>query len=135
MEEHRTTGGPKPQGGNHLSGGPRSHQRPPAQGGGYSAQGAAEQLYDKAKEATDYVADRASDLWDDTYDQGRRYYREGSRAMGDIDGGTVATALVAAALGYALAYLIHAQSISRRVPDYARVRGDYGRDYRGHSQR
>ena len=102
---------------------------------GTAPRGAAEQLYDKAKEATDYVADRASDLWDDTYDQGRRYYREGNRAMGDIDGGKVATALVAAALGYALAYLIHAQSISRRVPDYARVRGDYGRDYRGHSQR
>jgi hypothetical protein len=69
----------------------------------------------------------------DTYDQGRRYYREGSRAVGDLDGGTVATALAAAALGYALAYLIHAQSNSRRVPDYGRVRADYGRDYRGRS--
>ena len=135
MEENRATGGPRPQGGSYQGGGPRSDQRPPAQGGGHSAHGAAEQLYDKAKEATDYVADRASDLWDDTYEQGRRYYREGSRAVGDIDGGTVATALVAAALGYALAYLIHAQSTSRRVPDYGRVRGDYGRDYRGRSYR
>ena len=110
-----------------------SNQRPPAQGGGHSSQGTAEQLYDRAREAADHVADRASDLWDDTYDQGRRYYREGSRAVGHLDGGTVATALAAAALGYALAYLIHAQSNSRRVPDYGRVRADYGRDYRGRS--
>lgn len=131
MQENRTTGGARAQ--NNPGGGSTGNQRPPAQGGGHSPQGTAEQLYDKAREAADYVADRASDLWDDTYDQGRRYYREGSRAVGDLDGGTVATALVAAALGYALAYLIHAQSNSRRVPDYGRVRADYGRDYRGRS--
>jgi hypothetical protein len=43
------------------------------------------------------------------YDQGERYYREGSRAVSNIDGTALAFALVVGAAGYALAYLIHGQ--------------------------
>ena len=134
MEERRTTSGTKPQGGNSQgrADNARTDQQPPAQGSSHDAHDAADQLYNKAKDASRYVADRASEIWDEAYDEGRRYYREGSRAVGDLDGSTVATALVAAALGYALAYLIHRQSSSPRagVPDYARMRAEDARYYR-----
>jgi len=55
------------------------------------------------------VAERASEMWDEVYDQGERYYREGSRAVSNIDGSALAFALIVGVAGYALAYLIHSQ--------------------------
>jgi len=40
----------------------------------------------------------ASELWDDTYDQGERYYRQGSRAVGNLDGATLVGLLPQACL-------------------------------------
>lgn len=136
MEQDPQPAGTKPQGGGFQSrtDNRRNDQRPLGQGGRDDAQGAADQLYDKAKDATHYVADRASELWDDAYDQGRRYYREGSRAVGDFNGSKVTAALIAAALGYGLAYLIHSHSSSNRVPDYGRTRAEF-RDDRGRAYR
>ena len=45
------------------------------------------------------VADRASELWDDAYDQGERLYRQGSRVVSNMDGGTVALMLLVGTIG------------------------------------
>ena len=71
-------------------------------------QGEAAGIYDQASEALSNVADRASGMWDEAYDQGARYYR-------DVGGSTIGAVLVAGAVGYALAWLIHGeQSYSGR---------------------
>lgn len=84
-------------------------------------QSGAEHLYEQAKGAVSDVAERASEVWDDVYEQGGRYYREGTRAVANIDGSALAFALVAGAVGYALAYLVHGQ---------ANWRGERERDHR-----
>jgi hypothetical protein len=66
-----------------------------------------EGFYDQASGAMSDMADRASDMWDEAYDRGARYYR-------DADGSVVATAIVAGVIGYALAYLIHGYQSSGR---------------------
>jgi len=67
-----------------------------------------EGLYEQASDAMSDVADRASDMWDEAYDRGARYYR-------DADGSAIITAIVAGAVGYGLAYLVHGyQSSSGR---------------------
>jgi hypothetical protein len=85
-----------------------------------------EGLYEQASDAMSDVADRASDMWDEAYDRGARYYR-------DADGSAIITAIVAGAVGYGLAYLIHGyQSSSGR--DWSTAsrhhRRDQSRDYR-----
>jgi len=87
-----------------------------------------ETVYDQAKDAMSNVADRASELWDDAYDQGERYYREGSRAIGNMDGGTVALMLLVGTIGYALAWMIHGEQSYGRNWDASPGRG---RRYRG----
>jgi hypothetical protein len=76
-------------------------------GSNQANKGSDESLYGQATEALSDVADRASDLWDDAYDQGERYYRQGSRAVAKIDGSTVTVMLLAGAIGYAIAWMIH----------------------------
>ena len=66
-----------------------------------SAHRESEGFYNQATEAMSNMAESASDMWDEAYDRGTRYYR-------DTDGSAVVTAVVAGAIGYALAYLIHA---------------------------
>jgi hypothetical protein len=61
---------------------------------------ASEGVYQQATDAMSDIADRASDMWDDAYDRGARYYR-------NADGGTVGAVIAAGLVGYALAYLIH----------------------------
>ena len=68
--------------------------------GGDGPQGGAEHIYEQARDAMSGVADRASEMWDDVYDQGERYYREGSRAVSNIEGTALAFALVVGAAGY-----------------------------------
>jgi hypothetical protein len=73
------------------------------------------------------MAEGASDMWDEAYDRGARYYRE-------ADGSVVGTAIVAGLIGYALAYLIHSyqpspgRKWSERSHDYRT--DNYRRDYR-----
>ena len=74
--------------------------------GEHSDQGESEGLYERAGEALSDAADRASEMWDGAYDQGARYYR-------DVGGGTLGAVVVAAAVGYAVAWLIHGQTYSR----------------------
>ena len=62
--------------------------------------------YDQASDAMSGVAGRASDLWDDAYDQGQRYYRQGSRAIGALDSAAFAGLIAAGALGFAIAWMM-----------------------------
>jgi hypothetical protein len=86
-----------------------------------------EGIYEQASDAVSNVADRASEIWDDAYDQGARYYRE-------VGGSTIGAVIVAGAVGYALAWLVHgSQSYSGRgrVTSYREYDRDRNRrDYR-----
>jgi hypothetical protein len=98
---------------------------------GNNPQGGAEHLYEQAKGAVSDVADRASEMWDDVYEQGGRYYREGSRVVANVDGSALAFALVAGAVGYALAYLVHGQPNWRGESERDRRNGRrYAQDHR-----
>ena len=63
------------------------------------------------------VAEGASELWHDAYEQGRRYYRQGSQAIGHVDSVTISGWVVAGAIGFGLAWLIFGQ---RSTDDVAR---------------
>jgi hypothetical protein len=66
-------------------------------GGSYSEQ---------AQSAMRNAADSASEMWDDAYEQGERYYRQGSQALGNVDGTTLTGWMVAGAIGFGLAWLM-----------------------------
>ena len=80
-----------------------------ARGDRQAGQGTGGNIYEQATDAMSNVADRASELWDDAYDQGERYYRQGSRVVSNMDGGTVALMLLVGTIGYALAWMIHGE--------------------------
>jgi hypothetical protein len=63
------------------------------------------------------VAEGASELWHDAYEQGRRYYRQGSQAIGHADSVTISGWVVAGAIGFGLAWLIFGH---RSTDDVAR---------------
>jgi hypothetical protein len=65
------------------------------------------------------MAEGASELWDDAYEQGRRYYRQGSEAVGQVDPATLSGWLVAGAIGFGLAWLLFGPQ-SRSVSDMTR---------------
>ena len=85
-----------------------------------SARRGSEGVYDQASEAISNMAEGASDMWDEAYDRGARYYRE-------ADGSVVVTAIVAGAIGYALAYLVHGyqSSVGR---DWSGASRNHGRE-------
>lgn len=83
----------------------------------YRGQGGSEGVYEQASEAVSNVADRASEMWGDAYDQGARYYR-------DVGGSTIGAVLVAGAVGYAVAWLVH-----RNQSYSAGGRSMYSREY------
>src|SRR5687767_2254159 len=89
--------------------------------------GGPESMYEQASEAVSNVADRASDMLDDAYEQGARYYR-------DVGGSTMGAVIVAGVVGYALAWLIHGeQSYSGRrryLASRHSGRDQHRRDYR-----
>jgi hypothetical protein len=101
-------------------------QGPPNLGGQRSGQSGSEGIYDRASEAVSNVADRASEMWDEAYDQGARYYR-------DVGGSTIGAVILAGAVGYALAWLVHGNpsysgrggATSSRGYDRDRNRRDY----------
>ena len=97
----QSTSGAQTSGGSQSRGGSQG-----SQGGGSFA--------DQAQSAVRGVADRASDMWDDATDQGARYYRQGSRAIGNVDGTMAGGLFAAGAIGFALAWLIFGQSQASR---------------------
>jgi ElaB/YqjD/DUF883 family membrane-anchored ribosome-binding protein len=96
----------------------------------------------QATEAVRHVAESASELAQDTYERGARYVRDGMDRYPEagryISEGTQAVSrpveqhpltalLIAGAVGYLLAYLIHGSGFRwgrEDVPDYARTRDD-----------
>jgi hypothetical protein len=66
-------------------------------------------LADQARETLQSATDRASDAWNDASRYGSRYYRQGSRAVGNVDSGTMTGWLVAGAIGLGLGWLAFGQ--------------------------
>lgn len=71
---------------------------------------------DQAQGAMRSAASTASELWDEAYDQGGRYYRQGSQALSGID--TLTATFLAGAVGFGLAWLIFGRGA--RTDDVAR---------------
>jgi hypothetical protein len=82
-----------------------------AEGGSQGAQGGAESFSDQAQSAMRGAADKASEMWDEAYEQGERYYRQDSRAIGNlaIDGPVLGALFVGSAVGFAVAWLMFGQ--------------------------
>jgi hypothetical protein len=81
--------------------------RQSSQTGGSSGSGAG--YVDQARETLRSATERASDAWDDASRYGSRYYRQGSRAVGNVDSGTMTGWLVAGAIGLGLGWLAFGQ--------------------------
>lgn len=82
-------------------GGPASGRGGSSSGGGGAA--------DQARQALRDATDRASDAWDSASEHGARYYQQGSRAVGNVDTGTMTGFLVAGAIGFGLGWLVFGQ--------------------------
>jgi hypothetical protein len=65
------------------------------------------------------AADTASEMWDDAYERGERYLRQGSQALGNLDSGTLTGLLVAGAVGFGVAWLLFGQQF-RSADDMTR---------------
>ncbi|WP_132255966.1 hypothetical protein [Methylobacterium segetis] len=72
----------------------------------------------QAQETLRTVGDRASETWDDLSKRGADTYRQGSRALGEVDGTTATGLLIAGAVGFGIAWLIFGQA-SRSSDDVA----------------
>jgi hypothetical protein len=70
-------------------------------------------IYEQAQGAVSSVAESASDLWDDVYDQGEEYYRQGRQVMGRLDGVTIGGLVAAGALGFAVAWMMFGNRTDR----------------------
>jgi hypothetical protein len=84
---------------------------------------------DQARETLQRATDRASDAWEDASRYGSRYYRQGTRAVGNLDSGTMTGWLVAGAIGLGLGWLAFGQQ--SRSGDYIprRMSTSSDRDY------
>ncbi|WP_267361000.1 MULTISPECIES: hypothetical protein [unclassified Methylobacterium] len=71
---------------------------------------------DQAKETLRGATSRASDAWDNASEYGSRYYRQGSRAVTDMDSGTMTGLFIAGTVGFALGWLVFGQQ--SRSGDY-----------------
>lgn len=83
------------QSGSHGRGGSSGHQEK----GGSS-------YYEQAGNMVSGVAEQASELWEDVYEHGEEYYRQGRRAIGRLDAVTVGGLAAAGALGFAVAWMM-----------------------------
>ncbi|WP_262269557.1 hypothetical protein [Microvirga yunnanensis] len=109
---------------------------------GQPEQGSTEQVLDQVREALNDIAESASEAAGTVYDRGKgyvrqageqypqaeRYIREGQSLVGRYTTGNPLLALVVAgALGYAMAWMIHGErrNRGRHVPDYARTRRNF----------
>jgi hypothetical protein len=93
----------------------RSDGRPGSSQAGSSSGGDAG-VADQAKKTLRDATSRASDAWDNASDYGSRYYRQGSRAVGDMDSGTMTGLFIAGAIGFGLGWLVFGQQ--SRSGDY-----------------
>jgi hypothetical protein len=95
---------------------------------GQSGQGSSQQstgggsgMADQAKEALRSVTDQASDTWDGVSKRGADYYRQGSRAVSNVDNATMTGLFIAGAIGFGISWLIFGQKsysgdyVSRRM--------------------
>jgi ElaB/YqjD/DUF883 family membrane-anchored ribosome-binding protein len=131
------TKGPEPDGPDHGARSPSA-----ADQGGPPEQDSAEQILDQVREALHDVADQASEAARDMYSRGEhytrqareqypeaeRYIREGQRAVTQrVAGNPLLALLMAGAIGYALAWMIHGQRRERdeHIPDYGRTNRGY----------
>jgi hypothetical protein len=73
-------------------------------------------LSDRVQGTVRDVAEGASEMWDDAYEQGERYYRQGRRAIEQTDSTTLMGWLVAGAVGFGIAWLMFGH---RSVDDVA----------------
>ncbi len=98
-----------------------------SQTGGSSGSGAG--LADQARETLQNASERASDAWDNASQYGSRYYRQGSRAVGGMDTGTMTGLFVAGAIGFGLGWLVFGEG--SRSGDYIprRMSASSERDY------
>ena len=71
-------------------------------------------------------------MWDDAYEQGGRYYRQGSQALGNLDSTTLTGLFVAGAVGFGIAWLMFGQ---RGTDDVARGMSKSGRHGKSGGQR
>jgi hypothetical protein len=129
--------GPEPDG-------PDQGARTPSAGdqGGPPEQASTEQILDQVREALHDVADQASGAARDRYSRGEyyarqareqypeaeRYIREGQRAVTErVSGNPLLALLMAGAIGYALAWMIHGQRRGRDeyIPEYGRSSRGY----------
>lgn len=93
----------------------RSDGRPGlSQTGGSSGSGAG--VADQARERLRDATSKASDAWDTTSEYGSRYYRQGSRALGDVDSSTMTGVFISGAIGFGLGWLVFGQQ--SRSGDY-----------------
>jgi hypothetical protein len=105
-------------------------------------QGSTEPVLDQVREALHDVVDQASGAVHDLYNRGghyarqareqypeaERYIREGQRAVTQrVAGNPLLALLMAGAIGYALAWMIHGQRRERdeHIPDYGRTNRGY----------
>ncbi|QRM36232.1 hypothetical protein JO965_47400 (plasmid) [Microvirga sp. VF16] len=105
-------------------------------------QDATEHVLDQVREALNDVAGTASEVAGTVYSRGERYVRQVGEQHPEAQhyareaqrlvtrhttGNPLLSLLVAGAIGYALAWVIHGEKRNRdrRVPDYARTRRDY----------
>jgi ElaB/YqjD/DUF883 family membrane-anchored ribosome-binding protein len=134
------TKGPPPE---RDAGRPAAGNRP-----GDPPQASTEHILNQVRDALHEVSDQASGVAREMYDRGEdyarqarerypeaeRYVREGRRAVTEqVTGNPLLALFMAAAAGYALAWLIHGERRNRDpdVPDYGRT----GRGYAPHRDR
>jgi len=106
---------------------PRGHVGTQPRGGERGRDG--DSLYDQATSAARNIADRASDTWDDAYERGTRYYRQGSHAVTGVDATTLSGWLIAGGIGFGLAWLLFGQR-SVSGDDVARRMSESSERYR-----
>ena len=74
-------------------------------------------LSDQVQGTVRDVAEGASEMWDEAYEQGERYYRQGRRAIEQTDTTTMMGWLVAGAVGFGLAWLMFGRSATDDVAE------------------
>lgn len=86
-------------------------------------------LADQARDTLRSATDRASGAWDSASEYGSRYYRQGSRAVSDMDSSTMTALFVAGALGFGLGWLMFGQHSYSGDYVARRMSASSGRNY------
>jgi len=78
----------------------------PSRGSASGPQTSGSTIHGQAQNSMSGGTETASELWDDVYDQGEQYYRQGRQAIGNLDGVTLGGLIAAGALGFAVAWMM-----------------------------